>query len=425
MKKLTLLFILMVSMLAVVGCSNGEEETATTEVEIVDPATITEEVEVTFWYALSGDHEVALLEIVDAFNAEWEGTFHVTAQQQGTYADLAGKITNASENDTLPTMVLGYGDVMVPLIEKGQVVDLGPYIEDETVGMSNYGDINEAFAASGVFEGVTYGIPFNKSTEVLYVNETAMAEQGLEVPTNYDELVATSKAYYEATGMPGFGADSLSNYLISASYNNGTPYQTDGVVDLTSEGVTEIITDFQANIEAGYWRIAGEDEYLSGPFNSGQIPMYVGSTAGAAYVYSEEFEIGVYPVPYASSIEQGTNFYIFNTATPQEIAGAWEFVKFCLTDENVAAFSMATGYLPALDTVKESPEYQEFATTDAIAELYVNDQLVMFSDPAYYNSNTVRSTLDVLMSGVATDFETPVEDQIAAAQDEIDRTMER
>lgn len=41
---------------------------------------------------------------------------------------------------------------------------------------------------------------------------------------------------------------------------------------------------YRDGIEAGYFRTAGSDKYLSGPFANKKVAMFVGSIAGAGFV---------------------------------------------------------------------------------------------------------------------------------------------
>ena len=70
------------------------------------------------------------------------------------------------------------------------LLDLKPYIENETLKFDNYEDILKGFKEETTLDGKIYGMPFNKSTEVIWYNKTLFDELGLKVPTNYDEFVS-------------------------------------------------------------------------------------------------------------------------------------------------------------------------------------------------------------------------------------------
>lgn len=62
---------------------------------------------------------------------------------------------------------------------------------------------------------------------------------------------------------------------------------------------------YRDGIEAGYFRTAGSDKYLSGPFANKKVAMFVGSIAGAGFVQKDAeaggYEYGVAPRPEKST----------------------------------------------------------------------------------------------------------------------------
>ena len=189
------------------GCSKGKD--ASSE-EIVTE--ITEPVEITFWHAMNGDLEKSLQGLTDKFMEE-NPNIKVTLQNQSSYPELQQKITATSASpDDLPTLTQAYPHWMVNAIEDELLVDLKPYIENETIGFENYEDILEGFRSSSEIDGKIYGMPFSKSTEVIWYNKTLFDELGLEVPTTYQELTEVAKTITEKKGIVGAGFDSLNNF---------------------------------------------------------------------------------------------------------------------------------------------------------------------------------------------------------------------
>ena len=46
----------------------------------------------------------------------------------------------------------------------------------------------------------------------------------------------------------------------------------------------KVINYYAEGVKDGYFRIAGSDQYLSGPFANEQVAMFIGSIAGEGYV---------------------------------------------------------------------------------------------------------------------------------------------
>ena len=197
---------LVLSLSLMVGCSGKKEDTSSSNEEIVTE--LNNPVEITFWHAMNGDQEKALQELANNFTKE-NPNITVTLQNQSSYPDLQQKITAtmASPKD-LPTLTQAYPDWLLNAIDENLVVDLKPYIENETIKFDNYNDIVKGFREASTIDGKIYGIPFNKSTEVLWYNKTLLDKLNIAVPTTYEEFAKASKEIYEKEKIVGGGFDS-------------------------------------------------------------------------------------------------------------------------------------------------------------------------------------------------------------------------
>ncbi|MGL5693775.1 MAG: extracellular solute-binding protein, partial [Peptostreptococcaceae bacterium] len=319
------------SLALMTGC--GNKGGSASQEEIVTE--IKEPVEITFWHAMNGDLEKSLQSLTDKFMAQNEN-IKVTLQNQSSYPELQQKIsaTLASPKD-LPTLTQAYPDWMLNAINEELVVNLKPYIENETLKFDNYEDIVESFRNATTIDGKVYGIPFNKSTEVIWYNKTLFEELGLKVPTNFEEFKTAAKTITEKKGIVGAGFDSLSNYYTTFLKNKGVTF--DSKTDVTGAESVEAANYYLDGIKEGYFRIAGTDKFLSGPFANETLGMYVGSNAGESFVkqsVGDKFEIGVAPYPAEHAMQQGTDLYVFSNATAEQKTAAYEFLKFLTTSEN-------------------------------------------------------------------------------------------
>ncbi|MGG7058867.1 extracellular solute-binding protein [Clostridium tertium] len=389
--KIKKLIALALSVGLLTGCSTKGSET--TNEDIVTE--ITSPVEITFWHAMNGDLEKSLQKLTDEF-MEQNPNITVTLQNQSSYKDLQQKITAtvASPKD-LPTLTQAYPDWMFNPINDGLVTDLTPYIENETLKFDNYDDILASFREAAKIDGKIYGMPFNKSTEVLWYNKTLFNELGLTPPSNYDELVEVSKKIYEAKGIPGAGFDSLNTYYTTFLKTEGKTF--DSSFDVTSEESAKAVNYYLEGVKEGYFRIAGTDNYLSGPFGNETIGMYIGSNAGENYVkqgVGDKFEVGVAPYPTNASLQQGTDLYVFSSATAEQKTAAYEFLKFITSTEKQIQWASETGYMPVRQSAIDSEEYKNSGSliasilSDATKNLYTNP-VITGADAAYREAGTV------------------------------------
>ncbi|MCI9061430.1 ABC transporter substrate-binding protein [Romboutsia sp.] len=395
-KKLTSLALSAVLMTGLMtGC--GSKNNASSE-EIVTE--ITEPVEISFWHAMSGDLEKTLEKLTDKF-MEANPNITVTLQNQSTYNDLQQKMTAtlASPKD-LPTLTQAYPHWMINAMQDELLVDLKPYIENETIGSENYNDMLEGFKTASEIDGKIYGMPFNKSTEVIWYNKTLFDELGLEVPTTFEEFAQVAKTITEKKGIVGAGFDALNNFYTTYLKNKGVDFNSE--TDVTSAESVEAANYYLDGIKEGYFRIAGTDMYLSGPFAAEQLGMYVGSNAGESFVkqgVDGKFEIGVAPYPAESVMQQGTDLYMFSNATAEQRTAAFEFLKFLTSTENQITWGVETGYIPATHAAISSDEYKNSGSlVSSILEeatsknLFIND-VAQGVDSAYNESRVVMEDI--------------------------------
>ncbi len=366
MKKLLSVFIVTILILSGCGSSNKTSNVAT---EITGPVTVE------FWHPFTADVEAKLQELTDKFNKENTDGITVNLTNQGKYDDLYNKIKASGESNSLPTMAIAYATWE----------DAYEYV-DKLNAYEGLGDTNLKF--DNIIpayldevkdsEGAVYGIPYNKSTEVVFYNKDLAKKANItKAPQTMEELFEDAKKIKEETGVVGVGFDSLTNYLATIMSSNGidTWMDKDGNFMFDDAKVEEDIKIYQDAINAGYARTAGEDGYLSGPFGSGQVASFVGSTAGASYVASgvdDKFEWGTFVLPSEKVIEQGANIVVFNTASPEEKLAAWKYIDFLLQDQNVVDFASSTGYLPVTNSAIKSDAYKEILAKDPVAQTAVD-----------------------------------------------------
>ena len=390
------------------GCGNSKD--ASSE-EIVTE--IKEPVEITFWHAMNGDLEKTLQKLTDKFMEE-NKNITVTLQNQSSYPELQQKITatTASPKD-LPTLTQAYPHWMINAMQDDLLVDLKPYIENETIGDKNYEDILEGFRTASEIDGKIYGMPFNKSTEVIWYNKTLFEELGLKVPTTFEEFAEVAKTITEKKGIVGAGFDSLNNFYTTYLKNKGVDFNKD--TDVTGKESVEAANYYLEGIKEGYFRIAGTDMYLSGPFANETLGMYVGSNAGESFVkqgVGDKFEVGVAAYPAETAMQQGTDLYVFNNASAEQKTAAFEYLKFLSSTEHQITWGIETGYIPATKSAIESDEYKNSGSSVASIlkeatskNLFINE-VAAGVDSAYNESKVV---MEDILSDVKSDVKSKLE----------------
>ena len=395
--KLKKILPLALALSLMVGCSGKKQSSISTDEEIVTE--IKNPVEITFWHAMNGSQEKVLQNLVDNFKKE-NPNITVTLQNQSSYQDLQQKITaTAASPKDLPTMTQSYTDWLLNEIDENLVLNLKPYIENETLKFDNYDDIVKGFRDASTIDGKIYGIPFNKSTEVLWYNKTLFEKLSLTVPTTYEEFANVAKEITSKQNIVAGGFDSLSNYYSTYLKNEGVTF--DSKLDPTSEQSLKAVNYYLDGIKGGYFKMAGTDKYLSSPFGNETIAMYVGSNAGETFIKESvngKFDIGVSVYPAKDVMQQGTDLFIFNSATSEQKTAAYEFLKFLTRKDNQITWGKETGYIPVRESAINSDEYKNSGSLiapiigDATKNLFTNP-LVKGMDSAFRESNTTLESI--------------------------------
>ena len=367
--------------------------------------------EVVFWHAMGGGQGEALEGLVKDFEEE-NPDVKITLQHQGGYGDLNQILvaTMQSPKD-LPTITQAYPDWMLQFSEAGMVTDLTDRVNGED-GIKDYEDIFPGVRDEIEQDGKIIGIPFNKSTEVLWYNRDLFDELELENPTNFEELKEVAKKIKEEKDIPAFGWDSLSNFYVAYLKNKGIEFGPD--LDVTSPESIEAVNYYLDGIKEGYFRIAGTDTYLSGPFANEQLAGYIGSNAGEVYIkegVEGKFKYAAQAYPADEAVQQGTNIYMFDGASDEEKDAAFRFLKYVSGKDAQIKFGLETGYMPARKTAVEDEDYKNAESEipkilDQASEKLFSRPLVPGSQQAY---NDVASKLEEILSNPDSDVEAEME----------------
>lgn len=388
MKKILSLLLALTIALALVSC--GSENSAQQEVVIPDELT-DEIITIEMWHTMGEENMATLDEIIADFN-EIYPNITITHAAQGSYETLRDNVTTAITGGNAPDLVLAYPDHTAVYLSGEAVIPLDAFINNKTWGLSedHLADFIPSYLAEGKVydeEGTYYALPFNKSTELMFYNKTALSS----VPTTWDEVADTGLvSYTDANGetiTPEYfvSYDSSSNMFITLSEQYNTPYtgfeNGEGSYLFVNDVTKGMLADVMSMYEAKTLTIPSiyDQDYGSVPFAEGKTLASIGSSAGAKYNATLNFEVGVTTVPQKDVnnkkvIQQGTNINLLNQNTDQERLAAWLFMKHLVSTEANTKFAISSGYLPVVQTAYESAEYKTFiAAADQTWDMIKDD----------------------------------------------------
>ena len=416
MKNIKKYLVALLLVLALIGCSANNDTPADNGDIVVD---VPEGTEITFWHAMNGAQEEALTKITEDFMAA-NANIKVILQNQGSYGDMQAKINSTliSPKD-LPTITQAYPNWLWNAAQDKLLVDLNPYITHAEIGLEDVDGIIDGLMDASVIEGVQYGIPFNKSTEVLYYNADILAQYGVEVPTTMEELKQASITIYEGSNgaVVGAGFDSLNNYYSIGLKNEGVDFTPE--IDVTGDASKAVVSYYADGVRDGYFRIAGSDRYLSGPFGAQTIAMNIGSMAGESHVRNGadgQFEYGVANRPSEINLSQGTDIYMFTSATAEQKTAAFEYMKYLISEDAQLYWAIQTGYMPVRESVLNSSEYLDNEISkvpaivgDATKNLFAIP-VIANADPAY---NLGATMMEKILSEIADGQDVDIDAELA------------
>lgn len=397
--------------------------------------------ELTFYYPIAVGGP--LTKVIDGYARQFEKEhpgIKVNPIYAGNYDDARIKALAALRaGQSAPLSVL-YSIDLYELIEQDVILpwdDVATSAEDKAWLKVFY----PALMMNGTYKGKVYGIPYQRSTIVMYWNKDAFKEAGLDPekpPANWNEMarMAAKLVKKDASGnvtrwgvmVPSTGYPYWM-FQAFARQNGHDLMNPEG--NRTNYAHPDVIAALQ------YWRDLGakhkvmpqgtvEWGTLRQEFTEGKTAMMWHTTGNLTAVKdTAKFPFGVAMLPASKqrgSPTGGGNFYLFKKTTPEERKAALAFVKWMTTPERAADWSMATGYVATRPDAYETPKLKAYAAEFPQA-VVARDQF-KFATPelSTFQTGRVRKLLDDAIQASLTGQKTPAA-ALKAAQAEAERLL--
>ncbi len=402
---------------------------------LVAAPALADDVELTMYYpiAVGGPLTEVVDGMIEGFEAE-NPDIHVNAIYAGNYDDTRVRALSALNSGEPAQLAVMFSIDAYDLLERELIVpfdEVATSDEDKAWLNSFY----PALMKNGEVEGHIWGVPFQRSTIVMYYNKDMFEDAGLDpehAPESWDEMVEMGKA---------LTTDDHYGIMIPST---GYPYWmfqvfaiANGVELMNADG-TEVYFDDPKVVEAlEFWRSLSADHgvmpegtiewgTLRQAFLQGQTAMMWHSTGNLTAVKDNaEFDFGVAMMPgheRSGSPTGGGNFYLFEGASEEERDAALKLIKYMTQPENAAKWSMATGYVGISPAAYETEELKAY-TEGFPQALVARDQLeVAIPEFSTFETARVREALNNAVQAALTGSKTP-EEALADAQAEADRLL--
>jgi sn-glycerol 3-phosphate transport system substrate-binding protein len=397
--------------------------------------------DLTFYYpvAVGGPITKIIDDMVVGFRKE-NADVSVKAVYAGTYQDTLTKALTAMKGGEPPHLAVLLSTDMFTLIDEKAIV---PWDEVATSADDGkwIGSFYAGFMANSQTGGKTWGIPFQRSTIVMYWNKEAFKEAGLDpdhAPQNWDELVAFGKKLTKRDAAGNVTQWGVQIPTTGFAYWLFQALTTENEAMLMNSAGNEVYFDKPGVIEALQYLVdLSKKEQVMAPgvlewgttpkdFFERKIAIMWTTTGNLTNVRDNaKFPFGVAMLPEKKrrgSPTGGGNFYLFGKTTPEERAAALRFVKWMTTPERAAEWGSKTGYVATRPDAWETSAMKAYVSSFPPAAV-ARDQLPFaVAEFSTHDNQRVVKALDDNLQAALTGSKTP-EQALKDAQREADRLL--
>ncbi|BEV16404.1 ABC transporter substrate-binding protein [Herbaspirillum sp. DW155] len=398
-------------------------------------------VEISFYYpvAVGG----AVTKTIDSMVADFEKAnpdIKVKAIYAGTYQESIVKALTAFKGGTPPTLAVLLSTDLFTLIDENAIVpidSLAGSAEDKKWIDGFY----KGFMENSQTDGKTWGIPFQRSTIVMYYNKTLFKEAGLnpeKAPANWNEMVEAAKKLTrrDAAGnvtqwgvkipSTGFGywmfqAMTASNdTLLMNSTGTKTYFDKPGAVQALQHWVDLTTRDKVMPAGSIEWGTTPKD------FLEQKAAMVWTTTGNLTNIRTNaSFPFGVAMLPgirHPGSPTGGGNFYVFNKTSPAEQQAAMKFIRFATEPARAAQWSIATGYVAPRQDAWDTPEMKKYLQDVPAADVAREQMKYGVAELSTHDNQRVTKALNDNLQAALSGTKTP-EAALKDAQREAERIL--
>ena len=398
-------------------------------------------VEVPFFFPVAVGGPIT--KIIDGYAADFEKDnpgIKLRPIYAGSYQDTIAKALTAVKSGEPPVTSILLSTDMFTLIDEDAIVpfdDLIKTAEDRAWLKSFF----PAFMENSQTGGKTWGIPFQRSTVVLYYNKEAFKEAGLDPnrpPGTWQEMADYAQ---KLTRRDASGNVTQWGVQIPSS---GFPYwlfqglAIENGVNLMNEAGTEVYYDKPEVIGAlQYWvdlvnkykvHPPGIVEWGTTPkdFFERKVAMMWTTTGNLTNVKNNaKFDFGVAMLPAGKqrgSPTGGGNFYVFKKSTPAQREAAFKFIKWATTPERAAKWGIDTGYVAVRADAWETPAMKQYVAGFPPAAVARDQLQYAKAELSTHDNQRVTKALNDGLQAALTGTKTP-EQAMKDAQREADRLL--
>jgi len=407
------------------------------------PALAADPVEISLYYpvAVGGAVTKTIDAMVDAFQKDVPSV-KVKAVYAGTYQESIVKALTAHKSGTPPTLAVLLSTDLFTLIDENAIVPIDP-LASSAQDKAWLDGFYPGFMSNSQTGGKTWGVPFQRSTIVMFWNKNLFKEAGLDperAPETWDQMVEAAKKLTktDANGnVTQWGVKIPSTGFAYWMFQGmTTPRDT---LLMNQEGTQTYFDKPEAVQALQNWvdlsakhnvSPRGVIEWGTTPkdFLEGKAAMVWTTTGNLANLRANaSFPFGVAMLPAQKkrgSPTGGGNFYLFSKTTPEQQQAAMKFIRWATNPERAAQWSIATGYVATRPDAWKTPTMVKYLQ-DVPAAGVARDQLEysVAELSTHDNQRVTKSLNDNIQAALSGDK--TAEAALQDAQRDADRILRR
>lgn len=399
------------------GTKSGSNDTVSNNAASEEPI----ELDMYFPVSVGGGPDALISALCDEFHDEYPN-ITINPVYAGTYAETRTKVQAAIKSGNTPAIALMFSIDLYSLLSMDAIYDYDSFVttDEDKEWLNGFYD---GFMQNSRCGDKTYGIPWQRSTIILYYNKDAYEEVGLDPeqpPTTWDELAeyAEKLTKVENGTTTRYGIQIPSDKAGYAYWMLQTFCTQQNGFNLMNDTGTEVYFDdertikgleFWKSLSDNGWQAPGTSAWSTTPtdFLEGRAAMIYQTTGNLTNIKNNAtFDFGTAMLPANESYGSptgGGNFYLFKGVPEEETEAAYTFIKWMTSDpERVAQWSIDTGYVATRPEAYETQRMIEY-TTEFPQALVARDQLEYgYAEFSVYDQGNVQDALDTAIEAVMT-----------------------
>ena len=369
-----------------------------------------------------------ITKIIDGMVADFEKAnpaIKVKPIYAGSYQDTITKVLTAIKGGDVPQLSVILSTDMYTLIDEDAIVPIESLLktEDDKKWLAGF---YPGFMENSRTGGKTWGVPFQRSTIVMYWNKDAFKEAGLDPekpPQTWADLVSMGQ---KLTKRDDKGNVTQWGIQIPSS---GFPYwlfqalTTQNDVRLMNEAGTKTNYDDPKVVEAlQFWVDLSRKHKVHPPgivewgttpkdFFERKVAIMWTTTGNLTNVRANaKFPFGVAMMPAnkrRGSPTGGGNFYVFKKSTPAQQAASLVFMKWMTSPEQAAKWGIATGYVAVSPAAFETDAMKAYVKEFPPAAVARDQLQYAWAELSTHENQRVTKALNDGLQAALTGAKTP------------------